>query len=107
MIPHFTSPVLNVIPAKISQNIKAEFFYYSHSTGEEYAVYISQGFGIPHIQFDFFKTNGSHVYWKKLTIDGLKDEEYQDVSIKISLNGKYIYLEARSSNKCNKNLIII
>ena len=97
ILPHFTSPILSFVPQKISQYIKSEFFFYSHSTKEEYVVYISQGNELPHIQFDFYKANGEHVYWRKLTIEGVSDYEYESLMVAVSPNGKYLYFEINSS----------
>ena len=98
-MPHSSSPILTVIPSNDIWNTKAEFFYCSHSTKEEFIVYITQGYGIEGIKFDFYKPNGNHVYTKIFTYEGMQNYEYYSYNfeVKVSPNGKYIFMKLNSS----------
>ena len=106
-MPHFISPILAVVPQSIIYETFAEFYFMSNSTKEEYVVYISKGYSFPHIQFDFYKSNGTHAYWKKLVFDGMQSYEYAYLDVKVSPNGKYIFVKVKSSKliiACNHKL---
>ena len=101
-MPHSSSPILTVTPLNEIWNIKAEFFYCCHSTKEEFIVYVTQSYLLDCIKFDFYKSNGTLVYSKRFTYEGMNGYEYNNIDIKVSPNGKYIYMKLNSSKYRHK-----
>jgi hypothetical protein len=91
--PIFSDPTYTVISSNYSQDIKAEFFYYSRSLEQEFVVFLRQNKTSPYLIFDFYFSNGEYVFTKKHYIAGLKVGDYEDVKVKISPNGKYLFLK--------------
>ena len=78
---------------------RAEFFLCSHSTKDEYIVYITQTVdSIDEFLFDFYKSNGTHIYSKKFTIEGI-DFSNGYIDLQISPNGKFILFKVKSSKQ--------
>ena len=96
-MPHFVSPILAVVPQAQLYDTVAEFYFCCNSTKNEYIVYISRGYYMEHIQFDFYKSNGTHVYWKKLKFEGIQGYEHAYIDVKVSPNGKFIFMKVKSS----------
>jgi len=102
IMPHSSSPILTVTPSNDIWNIKAEFFYCCHSTKEEFIVYVTQAYSLDCIKFDFYKSNGTLVYSKRFTCEGMNGYDYYTIDIKVSPNGKYIYMKLNSSKYQHK-----
>ena len=89
-MPLFSHPLYSVVNGYYSQEITAQFFFYSKSLEEEFIVYLRQNKYAPFLIFDFFRYNGDYVFTKKQPIPGVRRGDYDKVSVKISPNGRYI-----------------
>ena len=79
------------------ERARAEFFLCSHSTKEEFIVYITQTVdSVDEFLFDFYKSNGTHIYSKKFTIEGI-DFANGYTDLQISPNGKFLLFKIKSS----------
>lgn len=87
----FSHPLFSIMNSYYAQEIKAEFFFYSRSLNEEFIVYLRQNDYDPYLIFDFFRHNGEYVFTKKQRIPGVRRGEYQNVLVKLSPNGKYLF----------------
>lgn len=92
-MPVFSNPLFSVLNSYYSQEITAEFFFYSRSLDQEFIVYLRQNNYDPYLIFDFYKYNGEYVFTKKHPIPGVKRGEYDKVKVKISPNGKYLFFK--------------
>ena len=106
VMPGFKKSRMPLTSAKDSSSVVKEFYFYSKSMDEEFVVHMREEGGYPFcILLDFYRKNGEFIYTKRHEVNNIKnaynyveDPEYDNSSIKISPNGKFMYYITTENN---------
>ena len=88
--PLFAYPLYSIIDKDITTEIKAEFFFYSKSLKQEFAVFIRLNNYDKWVVFDFYRSTGEYVFTKRHSILGVTTNDSSKLNVQVSPNGRFI-----------------